>query len=563
MKKYILLWGLLFAFSLSSFAQQTTSNTDVLLNNNMPTGFNYQALIYADGKPVAEKEVKLRITLQDENTPYLVEEHTAKTTNTGWVEILVGSKKPADMENVPWEKNLYVKVEVDLGVGNYILLGQPVKMEPVPYALVARTAPIIKGNGDKETPIFQVRNSQDLPIFTVYEDAISMNVAEQVAGTRRPRGGFAVKSFSNNVRGTNLTTRLAMDDGAFSIYVDPVTRRPRGGFAVKTLKTSRGDSQNTETLFSMDERSTYFTIDQCQVGSTFQFRDRNEESKIIMNIKDGYIQTPQGSNKNTVMQKLPDGTTASLNVSWPLPGESAPTAASLLLEFTNLIRWRVPYVVSAGQEVAYNIAIEDIAPNAQGKNLSDYFTVGKILKCTKDGVTYKKQEAEAIMLKSNVKLVAGEKYPNGNIVISWAEYPNVVNTFSVNTTKDLLAREDLLLLAATMTPLEPNETSFVATLSGDPITQNAYWPEVAYNIPMRLAVIDRNYENFIKVINREGDKVYFQVSDYENLYKAIVDSGSTLVGANTYSVRVSLMATFPNAVYPNTNVVLELQVKSK
>ena len=198
MKRYILLLGLLLAFFVPAWAQGDTSDADVVLNNNLPTGFNYQALIYANGKPVAEKDIKLRVTLQDDNTPYLVEEHQAKTTKTGWVEVLVGSKKPAEMENVPWEKSLLVKVEVDLGSGSYIALGRPVKMEPVPYALFARTAPIIKGNGDKEAPIFQVRNSRDLPIFSVYEDAVTMNVTERPAGTRRPRGGLCGKIFPLN-----------------------------------------------------------------------------------------------------------------------------------------------------------------------------------------------------------------------------------------------------------------------------------------------------------------------------------------------------------------------------
>ena len=562
MKRYILLLGLLLAFFVPAWAQGDTSDADVVLNNNLPTGFNYQALIYANGKPVAEKDIKLRVTLQDDNTPYLVEEHQAKTTKTGWVEVLVGSKKPAEMENVPWEKSLLVKVEVDLGSGSYIALGRPVKMEPVPYALFARTAPIIKGNGDKEAPIFQVRNSRDLPIFSVYEDAVTMNVTERPAGTRRPRGGFAVKSFRSTESGHESTTRLSMDEGALSIFVDPVVRRPRGGFAVKTFKSSMRGDEEVETLFSMDERSTYFTLDQCQVGSTFQFRDRDEESKIIMNLKDGYIQTVSGKDKSTVLEKLPSSQSNTLFFSWVLPGEIPSPTAPIAFEFTNLMRWRTPVVKTGGKEVPYQISIVNNSTNTQGKNLSDYFTVGKIMKCTKDGSSYKMQEAEALMLKSDVKLVAGEKFPDGEIVISWAEYPNVVGRYQINPTQELLARADALVIGASTELIEYTAKSFVAELSALQITSNVYWPEVAHNMPFKLEVTDSNFEDYIKVVNREGDKIYFRLSDNEDFYNYVVANG-TLTAADAYSIQVGMKATFPNGVYEETNFMLDMQIKKK
>lgn len=563
MKKYILLLGLFLAFGASAWAQDNTED-DVVLNNNLPTCFNYQALIYADGKPVAETDIKLRITLQDQEKAYLVEEHSAKTTKTGWVEVLVGSQKPDDMLNIPWEKNLLVKVEVDLGSGTYISLGEPVKMEPVPYALFARTAPIIRGNGDAEAPIFQVRNSHDLPIFSVYEDAISMNVTEVPAGTRRPRGGFAVKSFRTGDDGAEQATRLSLNDGAFSVYVDPVTRRPRGGFAVKTLKTDLRADSEPETLFSMDERATYFTIDQCQVGSTFQFRDRDEESEIIMNLQNGYIQSVKGSNKADVIEKLPDPATATTALNWFMPGEDAVLPTPVNLEFTNLTRWRIPEFKVDGNVVPYHIAILDRSPNNSGKNLSDYFTVGKIIRCTATTglpTEYVKHEAEALMLKSDVKLEDDEYYPSGDIVISWAEYPDVKQIVGLYTAGKILAHTDKLKLEAVkIEQINYTDKALTVSMTTTELTQDAYWPEIAHNMPFKVEVVDPNFANFLKVANRDGKLLYLTIADNEDFYKAVTEHGTLRQG---YEIKVKMKATFPNAIYPDVNFDLTLWVKKK
>ncbi len=563
MKKYILLLGLFLAFGASTWAQDNTED-DVVLNNNLPTCFNYQALIYADGKPVSETDIKLRITLQDQEKAYLVEEHSAKTTKTGWVEVLVGSQKPDDMLNIPWEKNLLVKVEVDLGSGTYISLGEPVKMEPVPYALFARTAPIIRGNGDADAPIFQVRNSHDFPIFSVYEDAISMNVTEAPAGTRRPRGGFAVKSFRTGDDGAEQSTRLSLNDGALSVYVDPVTRRPRGGFAVKTLKTDLRADSEPETLFSMDERATYFTIDQCQVGSTFQFRDRDEESEIIMNLQNGYIQSVKGSNKADVIEKLPDPATATTALNWFMPGEDAVLPTPVNLEFTNLTRWRVPQFIVNGNVVPYHITIEDLASNNQGKQLSDYLTVGKIIRCTAatgSPTEYVKHEAEALMLKSDVKLEAEEYYPSGNIIISWAEYPDVKLTVGVNNANKILAHTDKLKLEAVkIEQINYTDKALTVSMTTTELTQDAYWAEIAHNMPFKVEVVDPNFASFLKVANRDGKLLYLTIADNEDFYKAVTEHGTLRQG---YEIKVKMKATFPNAIYPDVNFDMTLWVKKK
>ena len=203
MKKYILL---LSALLLAMFVQAQTKETrlneklgDVVLENKLPASFNYQALITKDGAVASFVNLKLEITLQDEEgNQFLVEEHRAKTSRTGMVKLAVGagSAKKGKLDQVDWNKGIFIAIKADFGSG-YESLGAPVKMMAAPYALYAANAPLIRSNTTEEdAPIFQVQNSDGFPLFTVYEGGyVTMNVAEETS-TRRPRGGFAVKSFS-------------------------------------------------------------------------------------------------------------------------------------------------------------------------------------------------------------------------------------------------------------------------------------------------------------------------------------------------------------------------------
>ena len=284
-----------------------------------------------------------------------------------------------------------------------------------------------------------------------------------------------------------------------------------------------------------------------------------------MNLKDGYIQTVSGNNKNTVLKKLPDPASTSLDVTWVASGGFPSYLIPYGLEFTNLMRWRVPEVQIDGNDVPYHISIIDNAPNAQGKNLSDYFTVGKIIKCTAAPVGYKMKEAEALMLKSDVVLVAGESYPYGSIQITWAEYPNVEYLHALGGGGgDILARPDRLGLGfRSSVPIDYNVKSFHDTIEALPLTDHAYWPEVAHNMPFKLEVTDPDYENYIKVINREGDKVYFKLSDNEDFYNYVVAHGEEEVSKKAYLINVGMRATFPNGVYPDEDFEFKIYIKKK
>ena len=81
-------------------------------------------------------------------------------------------------------------------------------------------------------------------------------------------------------------------------------------------------------------------------------------------------------------------------------------------------------------------------------------------------------------------------------------------------------------------------------------------------MPFKLEVTDPNVEDYIKVVNREGDKIYFRLSDNEDFYNYVVANG-TLTAADAYSIQVGMKATFPNGVYEETNFMLDMQIKKK
>ena len=111
-----------------------------------PQGFSYQAVIRdSEGQPLAEQQVSIRLTLQDEagETSHYAETHTVTTSPQGVVSLVVGSGTPIEKAfvDIPWnEDNVYIKVEVDpTGGSSYSELGTT-KLQAVPYALHAMTA---------------------------------------------------------------------------------------------------------------------------------------------------------------------------------------------------------------------------------------------------------------------------------------------------------------------------------------------------------------------------------------------------------------------------------------
>ena len=400
---------------------------DVVVSHALPTTFNYQALITEKGAVVKEKELKIKITLRDENKVYFSEEHTAKTSATGLVDLQVGAGTPllGTLPDVAWDKGIFIAIETDFGAG-YKSLGAPVKMMAAPYAQCALSAPVIRGNGlDKDQPIFQVQNADGLPVFSVYEDAVSINVAEDEEGTRRPRGGFAVRSFrAEGMRGDTKkyesVDRLQLVDGAFKAYIDPddQTRRPRGGFAVMTRNHFRGegDGKDSVVLMNLSERETFFTLDKEDPTNAFEIRNRCDANEVVLAFaSDGKIATKQ--EKNEAIVKVDNTPGKQLAVTWPVT-DNPFAGPSDDLFFSTFMRWRTPKVMVDNSEISYKIEIID----GDGAKLSDYVVPGYIL-------GDHNQKVYGLMLKPGID-AHGAKFtiPEGKIKITGLANKNLTRT---------------------------------------------------------------------------------------------------------------------------------------
>lgn len=321
-----------------------------------PNGFNYQALVYQDGAPVANKSIDLEVTLQDAHgTVYYQEQHNGlKTEETGFVNVAIGEGTvlTGAMDKVDWEKGIFVAVRVNVGSG-MVSLGAPVKLQSVPYALFAMATPRVKGtnkNVEQDSPIFEVLNSKGTQVFGVYEGGVRFNVMED-DGTRGPRGGFAVATMrESGMRGeADAINRLMITGPRFDVTVDPVTRGPRGGFAVSSRSFgnafgTRGTA-GTLPLFNVDDQVSYFTQKTSSTSSTsiLSFRDRFKVDSVIMNLTTtGEILTHKGA--TDVLQPLPSDA-SKMGVQW----------------YPNLIneasRWLLPEVTYDGKLMEYSITV--------------------------------------------------------------------------------------------------------------------------------------------------------------------------------------------------------------
>ena len=557
MKKYILLLGvLLFTFLTQTQAQNALEEKlgDVMLKSETPTSFNYQALLYNNGTPVADQSVKVKIKLQDEGgRVYFEEEHATTTAKTGMINVMVGkgTKIAGTLNDIAWEKGVFIAAEANSGDG-YKVLGPATKLQAVPYALYARAVPVIRGTkaGKEEgRPIFQVQSSKGEPLFSVYEEGISINVPDVPSNFRRPRGGFAVKSFrlGADFSESNSSDRLQVADGGVNINVDPVMRGYYGGFAVRTMSNLRGAQEDSKTLFSLDNRSMFFTLACQSIGTTFQFRDRCNENKVVMNLTDqGKIQSVQPTSQ--VLQNLLQvGSDYKLEVAWPWPDASA--TATQKLGFTNLMRWRKPKVkavleaASISKDVDfYEIVVQN--DPSDSRKLTDYLKVGYYKEARNASPTL------GVMLDSKLKLDENFVFPKGKIVVrTVAANPQLDSMIPFTDQKMLYADKFQFELQpyseTSINYFSINDTEFQMSLQKIEYTDNAVLQELVLNYPLQVEILSEEFKDCLKVTLADG-RLKFTVTD-QAAYKSAVGSLPGGGGFNRLIMKVKI--SFPNNIY--------------
>lgn len=216
-----------------------------------PQGFSYQAVIRDnDGKPIANQTVKLRVKLQDNAGKVLYSEVHEKTTSSlGIINLTVGSGTdiagdPGTFKNVPWSSgNILIKIEIDpAGGNNFTSMGDPVKLQSVPYALYAESGKEIASapNAQDDEPIFVVRNKAGQIVFAVYQTGVRIYV-EDSEEQKGARGGFAVGGLTNKEKEAVEFLRITSDSARINVKPGTPGKGTRSGFAVGGLtnKTSQ------------------------------------------------------------------------------------------------------------------------------------------------------------------------------------------------------------------------------------------------------------------------------------------------------------------------------------
>lgn len=125
----------------------------VILRAQIPTGFNYQAVIRnATGELVKNKTIGIRFSiLRDTETGTQVysEVIVPETNSNGLVTAEIGKTNPAQFSQIDWSDGIYfLKSEINLNGGDYFTISGVSQLLSVPYSMYARkSGDALKING--------------------------------------------------------------------------------------------------------------------------------------------------------------------------------------------------------------------------------------------------------------------------------------------------------------------------------------------------------------------------------------------------------------------------------
>ncbi len=276
-------------------------------------GFNYQAIVQdANGQSIINKEVSVKIVLQDANGTELYSEiHKKMTSANGVLSLVIGngvSTSGKTLKDVQWNnKDVYVQMHLDAdGGSNYKKVGAPTMLQSVPYALYAEQsgAGLIQSKPDAndDEPIFEVRNKKGEVVFAVYQNGatvfvdkdskalrggfavatrgfgkgeepkdvfsvkgkdVKVIVDDEKAGDKSLRGGFAIATRGHYSKGEAEGDVLDINASQTRFYVSDKdnSKALRGGFAIATRGTrfSKSEGKNDDLMY-MDGQETVFNL---------------------------------------------------------------------------------------------------------------------------------------------------------------------------------------------------------------------------------------------------------------------------------------------------------------
>jgi len=239
----LFLSSLLFLLAFMTFAQS-------------PKGFNYQAVIRdGSGTPIANQTISLKITLQSPtNTEFYIESKSVASNAQGVISHIVGTGDviSGTFSAIPWSTGeVLMKVEIDPNGGTtYVQMGDPTKLQSVPYALYAENTKevVSQSNAGDDEPIFVVKNKAGQIVFAVYQTGVRVYVEDSQI-TKGVRGGFAIGGLTNQSKGQQEYFRITPDSARIYIKENPTTKGVRGGFAIGGLTNQSKTVSNRNLMF--------------------------------------------------------------------------------------------------------------------------------------------------------------------------------------------------------------------------------------------------------------------------------------------------------------------------
>ncbi len=242
-------------FSLFLFAILLIASS---LNAQLPQGFKYQTIVRDNtGLAIANEAVGFRLSIlagSNTGTAVYVETQSVNSSPVGVVSLMVGNGTPVSgtFSQIDWSSgNFYLQIEVEVhGVQTYSLMGTS-QLVSVPYALYAQSSGAGQWSGDSksifyngmvgiggvvsqdtalhDTILFEVKDKNGSPVFTVQESGVHVYVS---SGAKGSRGGFTVGGKST-AKGAASPELMMITNDSIRLYVDDTgAKGSKGGFAV-------------------------------------------------------------------------------------------------------------------------------------------------------------------------------------------------------------------------------------------------------------------------------------------------------------------------------------------
>ena len=312
---------LLFSLSLVAYGQTEKYN-----------GFSFQAVARDnDGKPIAEQEINVIVSIQTPGEEIVWEEaHTVSTSSLGLFTIGIGTMPDAvtkrsvkDLSELEWQNVTYT---LNVTVNNTYMGSEPILSVPValygrdedadpsneiqdiqlsngqlgltgsdqnvdlatyvqsqnPWASGTGTVTYSSGKVGVGTvtpegvmdvvsavdqidtmPIFQVKNKDGMPVFSVYNEGVRILFPDDVSLAKGVKGGFAVGGYNTSKASESASFLQVMPQGAnINFFADESAKSDskslKGGFAVGGYNTSKSDESS---FIYMDPYAVPITYD--------------------------------------------------------------------------------------------------------------------------------------------------------------------------------------------------------------------------------------------------------------------------------------------------------------